>query len=70
MRNKFLKYGGEVLTQTLQTCFKMIFDSEYIPRQWKISMLINIDKVKKDYENWKIKEEYHYAKTSANYLRK
>ena len=50
MRNEFLKYGGEVLTQTSQTFFKMIFDSEDIPHQWKISMLINIDKRKKDNE--------------------
>ena len=28
----------------------MIFDSEGIPHQWKISMLINIDKRKKDNE--------------------
>ena len=35
---------------------------------------INLDKhtqrEKKTMKNWKIKEEYHYAKTSANYLRK
>ena len=43
-------YGGEVLTQILQTFFKMIFDSEDILHQWKISMLINIDKGKKDNE--------------------
>ena len=50
MRNEFLKYGGEVLKQTSQNFFKMIFDSEGIPHQWKISMLINIDKRKKDNE--------------------
>ena len=49
VRNEFLKYGREVQTQTLQTFFK-IFDSEDIPHQWKISMLINIDKGKKDNE--------------------
>ena len=43
-------YGGEVLTQILQPFFKMIFDSEDILHQWKISMLINIDKGKKDNE--------------------
>ena len=47
VRNEFLKYSGEVLTQTLQTFFKMIFDSEDIRHQWKISMLINIGKGKK-----------------------
>ena len=56
-----VKHGGEVLTQTLQDFFKLIFDSEDIPHQWKISMLINIDKGKKDNEKLKIKEEYHYA---------
>ena len=50
MRSEFLKYGREVLTQTLQTSFKVIFDSEDIPHQWKISMLINIGKGKKDSE--------------------
>ena len=49
VRIEFLKYGREVQTQTLQTFFK-IFDSEDIPHQWKISMLINIDKGKKDNE--------------------
>ena len=49
VRNEFLKYGGEVQAQTLQTFFK-IFDSEDIPHQWKISMLINIGKGKKDNE--------------------
>ena len=48
MRNEFFKYGEEVLTQTLQTFFKTIFDSEDIPRQRKISMLIKIDKEKQD----------------------
>ena len=48
MRNEFFKYGEEVLTQTLQTFFKTISDLEDIPRQWKISMLIKIDKEKQD----------------------
>ena len=69
VRNELLNYVGEVLTQTLQTFFKMIFDSEDIPHQWKMSILINIDKGKKTMKNWKIKEEYHYV-TSAKYLRK
>ena len=50
MRSEFLKYGREVLTQTLQTSFKVIFDSEDIPHRWKISMLINIGKGKRDSE--------------------
>ena len=33
----------------------MIFDSEDIPHQWKISMLINIDKGKKDKEKFENK---------------
>ena len=70
MRNEFLKYSGEVLTQTLQTFFKMIFNSEDIRHQWKISVLINIDKGNKTMKKWKIKEEYYYEITSANYLRK
>ena len=48
MRNEFFKYGEEFLTQTLQTFFKTISDLEDIPRQWKISMLIKIDKEKQD----------------------
>ena len=47
MRNEFLKYGGEVRTQTLKTFFRMIFNSKDISHQWKISLLINIDKGKK-----------------------
>ena len=57
MRNKFLKYDGEVLTITLQTFLKMIFNSEDIPHQWIISMLINKDKGKKDNEKLENKRE-------------
>ena len=35
----------------------MIFDSEDIPHQWKISMLINIEKRKKDNEKLENKRE-------------
>ena len=51
MRNEFLKYGGWVLTQTQQNFFKMIFDSEDIPHQWKISMLILQTKEKRINKN-------------------
>ena len=50
VRNEFLKCGGEVLTETVQAFFKMIFDSEDISHKWKVSMLINIDKGIKDNE--------------------
>ena len=53
--NEFLKFSGEVLTQTLQSLFKMIFDSGDIPHQWKISMLININKGQKDKEKLEYK---------------
>ena len=67
--NEFLKYGGEVLIQTLQAFSKFIFDSEDIPYQWKISMLINIDKGKKDNEKLKNKRGISLC-NNINYLRK
>ena len=48
--NEFLKYGGPVLIGKIEELFNKIFKSETIPNQCRETILVNIDKGKKDKE--------------------
>ena len=50
IKYEFLKYGGEALAKEIHKLFTMVFNTEIVPQQWETSILINIDKGKKDKE--------------------
>ena len=49
-KNEFIKYGGNKLLDKLTYFFNEIFSHEQIPQSWLRSMIINIDKGKKNKE--------------------
>ena len=50
IKNKFIKYGANKLLEKLTHFFNEIFNHKQIPQSWLRSMIINIDKVKKNKE--------------------
>ena len=50
IKNEFIKYGGNNLLEKLTYFFNEIFNHEQIPQSWLRSMIINIDKGKKNKE--------------------
>ena len=50
IKNEFIKYGGNNLLEKLTHFFNEIFNHEQIPQSWLRSMIINIDKGKKNKE--------------------
>ena len=50
IKNEFIKYGGNKLLEKLTYFFNEIFNHEVIPQSWLRSMIINIDKGKKNKE--------------------
>ena len=50
MKNEFIKYGVNKLLEKLTSFFNEIFNHEQIPQSWLRSMIINIDKGKKNKE--------------------
>ena len=47
-KNAFLKYSGHKLIRVIKKLFKIIWDSEKIPSQWSILILIDVGKGNKD----------------------